>query len=163
MRLLEILQIRELWTERYGSHLSSQNQDRSYYYTLRGRSRATSERRLVGAAGCAVLIVDGMDQAKLACPRHLPQSKLLQDSMRPRLHVVGVRIAGFLKAGFIVDPTISKDADLWVEVIVRSRPLARCLQDETNSDASEVICNKRQRRRQQEHPYLHMPAFDGFF
>ena len=30
---------------------------------------------------------------------------------------MGVRVAGFFKMGFIMDPTIAKDGDLWIELI----------------------------------------------
>ena len=113
-------QIREEWTKRYGDHLISQSKDREVYYTARGLSWATAERRLAGSNTHMVIIIDAMDKAKFAVPRHLPQSKLLQDCLRPRLHVVGVIVHGFFKGGFIFDPTIRKDADLWVEVLLRS-------------------------------------------
>ena len=124
-------EIQNLWGYRYGKHLASQMRCREVYYSRRAKSIATSHGRLVGSAGCATLIIDAIDQAKFACPRHTPNSKLLEDTYRPRLHVIGVRIAGYLKAGFILDPTISKDADCWVEVVVRSLALL------------QTVCKKR--------------------
>ena len=75
-----------------------------------------------------------MDQAKFAVPRHLPEEKALQDCMRPRLHVIGVIAAGFFKAGFIVDPTIPKDADLWIEVVVRALTMVIAICKERHID-----------------------------
>jgi hypothetical protein len=48
--------------------------------------------------------------------------------MRPRLHCVGVIAHGFLKAGYIIEPTIAKDSNVFVEVCMQSlhRVLLMC-------------------------------------
>ena len=113
------LAIRTYWINGYSAHLLSQFRDRQVYYHEREQSRLTSNGDLIGAASTATVIIDGMDQAKFACPRHLPDAKSLQDAMRPRLHVVGVRVAGFFNRGYICEPNIAKDGDLWIEIIYR--------------------------------------------
>lgn len=109
--------VRERWIIGYENHLLSQYRDREVYYYEREQSVQTSKGQLTGPRSTATMIIDAMDQAKFACPRHLPNAKSLQDAMRPRLHVVGVRVAGYFKRGYIIEPTISKDGDLWMEII----------------------------------------------
>ena len=50
-------------------------------------------------------------------------AQALQDAMRPRLHVIGVLCHGFAKLGFLVDPTLAKDSNLFCEVVVQSLQL----------------------------------------
>ena len=111
--------VRERWIIGYENHLLSQYRDGEVYYYEREQSVQTSKGQLTGPRSTATMIIDAMDQAKFACPRHLPNAKSLQDAMRPRLHVVGVRVAGYFKRGYIIEPTISKDGDLWMEIIDR--------------------------------------------
>ena len=112
-----IVEVRVYWTNGYTKHLTSQYADRADYYQERESSKLTSTGHLTMAMSTVCIIIDAMDQAKFACPRHLPEAKSLQDAVRPRLHVVGVRVAGFFNMGFLMDPTISKDGDVWIEVI----------------------------------------------
>eukprot|EP00969_Alexandrium_andersonii_P140406 6211394-Alexandrium_andersonii.AAC.1 len=60
-----------------------------------------------------------MDQSKFCVPRHVPGAKQFQDMARPRLHMVGAIVHGWFKAGFLVDPSVPKDANLYVEIIVQ--------------------------------------------
>ena len=113
-----VLEVRLYWINGYTKHLTSQYADREDYYYERELSQQTAGGHLRGVAmSTATIIIDGMDQAKFCCPRHLPEAKSLQDAVRPRLHVLGVRVAGFFKMGFIMNPTIPKDGDLWIELI----------------------------------------------
>ena len=98
---------RLFWSRHYAAHLTAQYKDRLGYYSDRAEAKAyaTSGRSgyVAGAGsvpaagttdqsileGVATLIIDGMDQAKFCCPRHLPAATELQGS-RPRLHVLGV-------------------------------------------------------------------------
>ena len=111
--------VRDWWMKHYSLHLLRQYRCRQVYYHEREQSRLTAEGCLVAQSSTATFILDAMDQAKFCVPRHMPCAKALADTIRPRLHVVGVICAGYFSAGWIVDPTIQKNADLWIEIFMR--------------------------------------------
>ena len=88
------------------------------YYWERGQTELTAAGSLFGCNTTLTLIIDKMDQAKFCIPRHVPNSKALSDMARPRLHTIGVRAAGFGNFGYIVDPSIAADSNLWIEIIL---------------------------------------------
>ena len=114
------IESRLYWATQYSRHLLSQYRDRQCYYHERSLSQSTARAQLIGPSSTLTIIIDAMDQAKFCVPRHLPAAKSLKDALRPRLHVVGVIAHGFFKAGFLVDPSIQKDSNLFIEIIVRT-------------------------------------------
>ena len=127
LKLVHTSEGRVWWSRQYAHHLLSQFRDRGVYYHRRELSTLYSQGRLQ-VETTLQLIVDALDQAKFCVPRHTPGAKQLQDCMRPRLHCVGVIAHGFLKAGYIIEPTIAKDSNVFVEVCVQSlhRVLLMC-------------------------------------
>ena len=109
----------QFWCQHYSRHLMSQKEDRHVYYHEREQSRLTSLGRVLGSSSTATLIIDAIDQAKFTLPRHMPAAKLLKDILRPKLHVVGVIMHGFFKVGFLIDPTMAKDSNMFIEIVVR--------------------------------------------
>ena len=105
------------WINFYGAHLLSQYKDRLCYYHEREQSKLTAKGLLQGSASTLTIIIDAMDQAKFCIPRHVPGSKSLKDALRPRMHVVGVIAHGWFRAGYLVEPTISKDANVFIEIL----------------------------------------------
>ena len=114
-------------SSRYAHLLLSQYGDVGVYYHRRELSTLYAQGRLQ-VETTLQLIVDALDQAKFCVPRHTPGAKQLQDCMRPRLHCVGVIAHGFLKIGYIIEPTIAKDSNVFVEVCTQSlhRVLLMC-------------------------------------
>ena len=96
----------------------SQHADRQCYYHERLQSVNTSVGRLIGFASTATIIIDAMGMASFKVPRHLPGSKTMSTMVRPQLHVVGVIAHGFHKAGYLFDPTIAKDASVFIEIVL---------------------------------------------
>ena len=119
LKMAYTAEARRWWCEQFSLHLLSQYRDRAVYYHNRELSHLTMQGKLVGPETTCCLIVDAMDQAKFACPRHLPGAKQLQDCQRPRLHVVGAIMHGVGKFGFFVDPTVPKDSSLFIEVTIQ--------------------------------------------
>ena len=111
---------RDFWVRHYAAHLMSQHQDRDVYYHERQLSVSTSQGTLIGDMSTVTIIIDAMDQAKFCVPRHLPGAKSLQDAMRPRLHMIGAIAHGYCKLGFVVEPTVPKDSNLFIEIVVQT-------------------------------------------
>lgn len=111
---------RSVWIQAYSSHLMSQYKDRLVYYHERNQSHLTAQGLVVGPLSTMTIIIDAMDQAKFCVPRHTPGSKSLKDAVRPRLHVVGVLVHGWFSAGYIFDPTMPKDSNTFIEILVQS-------------------------------------------
>ena len=108
----------EFWSSHYLRHLMSQHCDRQAYYHERLQSLNTSRGQLIGLCSTLCIIIDAMGMASFKVPRHLPGSKVLSDASRPQLHVIGVIAHGFHKAGYLFDPTIPKDANVFIEIIM---------------------------------------------
>jgi len=72
----------------------------------------------MGTSFVIVLILDGMDQAKFAWPRHeqVNHSKQFDSVARPRLHVVGVIVHGYFRCLFVTDSDVKKDSNLSIEL-----------------------------------------------
>jgi len=119
LKLVHTSEGRVWWSRQYSQHLLSQYRDRCVYYHRRELSTLLAQGRL-HVETTLQLIVDALDQAKFCVPRHTPGAKQLQDCMRPRLHCVGVIAHGFLKMGYIIEPTIAKDSNVFVEVCMQS-------------------------------------------
>jgi hypothetical protein len=73
---------------------------------------------LIGFESTCVIIIDAMGMASFKVPRHLPGSKEMGDLARPQLHVVGVIAHGFNKGGYLFDPTLAKDCNVFIEIIL---------------------------------------------
>ena len=98
-----IPQDRLFWSKHYAGHLLAQYRDREEYYKERAWARhcaaeALGPWRLGPGTLTACLILDAMDQAKFACPRHLAGAKDLQAERRPRLHTIGLICHGHFQA-----------------------------------------------------------------
>ncbi|CAE7359672.1 unnamed protein product [Symbiodinium sp. CCMP2592] len=94
------------------AHLRSQYLDRVQYWQSRASSRLNTEE--------LVVIQDGMDQSKFACPRHpFLAAKCFETltSARPRLHIVGVLAHGHLMALALTEPTVPKDSSTQLELL----------------------------------------------
>ena len=98
----------------------SQYRDREIYYHEREQSRLTADAKLLGIDTVVTIIIEAMDQCKLAIPRHLPGAKMLRDCLRPKLHVVGIIVHGIFRIGWLADPTIAKDSNCYLELILRT-------------------------------------------
>ena len=92
------------------NHLQSQFADRCTYWRKRGLSRAR------GMFNCC--ITDGMDQGKLAVPRH-PTMKAKQfDSWnRPRLHLAAVVCHGWCLNLYLIESNMPKDSNTCMEML----------------------------------------------
>lgn len=86
------------------------------YYIHRSLSRL----RTPGADGVVTvsLILDGMDQAKFAFPRHekLQGSKEFEFNW-PRLHVIGLIVHGYFRMVLVTDSDVAKDSNLTLEIL----------------------------------------------
>ena len=94
------------------SHLRAQYLDRVQYWESRAESRLQTNE--------LVLIQDGMDQGKFACPRHPRlRAKAFEGlaGARPRLHIVGALLHGHCLAFGITEPTVPKDSNTQIELI----------------------------------------------
>ena len=102
----------------FGYH-QGQYRDHQVYYHNREQSKLTAQGSLLGPETTLCIIVDAMGQATFCVPRHLPVAKQLRDMVCPRLHTLGVIAHGWFKAGFLIDSTIAKDSDVFIEVVVQ--------------------------------------------
>ena len=118
LKMVASIQSVVFWTTHYMRHLMSQHADRQCYYHERLQSVNTSEGRLLGFSSTVTIIIDAMGMASFKVPRHLPGSKTMSTIVRPQLHVVGVIAHGFHKAGYLFDPTIAKDANTFIEIMM---------------------------------------------
>ena len=118
MKQLSMLESLQFWSAHYVRHLMSQHCDRQTYYHERLHSRNTALGMLIGFESTCVIIIDAMGMASFKVPRHLPGSKEMGDLARPQLHVVGVIAHGFHKGGYLFDPTIAKDCNVFIEIIL---------------------------------------------
>lgn len=93
-------------------HLEAQFADRMSYWMARGRSRCRGPE--------VVIIVDGMDQGKFACPRSsLLKAKQFDSMSRPRLHVAGAIIHGWSLNFFVSEANLPKDSNTSLEILSR--------------------------------------------
>lgn len=105
------IKARQEQVNQYVLHLRSQYADRIRYWELRGQSRLRT-------AYDALLIVDGMDQAKFCYPRsNLFASKDVQGFNRPRAHIAGCICHGRFVLFTISPANVPKDANASIETI----------------------------------------------
>ena len=94
------------------AHLKAQYLDRVCYWESRALSRLRTDE--------IVLIQDGMDQGKFACPRHPSLHAKIFESLsgaRPRLHVTGIIVHGHLVAFALTEPTLPKDSNTQIAIM----------------------------------------------
>lgn len=92
------------------NHLQSQFADRCTYWRKRGLSRAR------GLFICC--ITDGMDQGKLAVPRHASMKAKQFDSWnRPRLHLAAVIAHGWCLNLYLSESNMPKDSNTCMEML----------------------------------------------
>lgn len=95
----------------YRNHLNRMFADRAVDARL---TMLSTEGTCVGAGmGNRIvhLRIDGMDQAKFKCPRHLENSKMWGSVWRPTLHCVGCIVEGVLEMYVILDEDVKKDSN----------------------------------------------------
>ena len=103
------LKARQQQMSLYASHLRLQYADRTEYWQARGRSRMRSSYE-------ACLILDGIDQAKFAYPRSdLFRVKELASVQRPRAHISGLILHGWLVVFTVSPSNLAKDANSCIE------------------------------------------------
>ena len=69
---------------------------------------------------CICMIQDGMDQAKLRCPRvNMRASKLYAVLFRPPLHVIASWLHGYSLKFWVSNPDVKKDPESQMEVVAR--------------------------------------------
>lgn len=102
----------------YDRHLRSQYRDRLRYWSVRSESRIHSS--------TITLIVDGMDQAKFAYPRHpCFTGKQWSNFTRPRAHICGVRVHGYGMFFSCSRADTPKDSSFHAEIISRCLTLVQ--------------------------------------
>lgn len=69
------------------------------------------------------IFIDGMDQTKLKCPRHVSNSKFFSDKWRPQLHLVGCIVPGHYESFYIMDQDIAKDSNMNCTIIAKQLDL----------------------------------------
>ena len=108
---------RDFWCRHYTMHLQSQQLDRETYYHERQLSVDTSVGAVIGAQSTVTIIIDAAGCMRFKVPRHLPGSQVLGGSLRPTLTVVGVIAHGYHKAGYIMEPTLAKDSNMFCTLL----------------------------------------------
>ncbi len=102
----------------FHAHKADQYKDRRVYWRIRADARlaATAQQ-----ASTISIIIDGMDQAKFAYPRHpAMQAKSLESLERPRLHVNGMLIHGVSSLVTMSRPDMPKDTNFTCELIMHA-------------------------------------------
>lgn len=95
----------------YYDHLLDQYLDRQCYWTLRASAR-------LRCSGHLVLILDGMDQCKFSYPRStVTSAKELSTLMKPKLHIVGALLHGFMMFFALSNHLYPKDSSVMNEII----------------------------------------------
>lgn len=96
--------------EMYYKHLEDQFRDRCSYWKMRSDSRSRPD--------CLTVIVDGMDQAKTALPRHPSlKAKIFDGLQRPRLHLSAAISHGHAVNLFLTESDIPKDSNYSIESV----------------------------------------------
>ena len=102
----------------YEEHLATMLADR----TLAARLETLSDRSCTCNFPGRILklAIDGMDQSKFRCPRHvqLSDSKSFQGCWRPTLHLTGVQVHGACEVFYISDEDMCKDANHNITLIM---------------------------------------------
>lgn len=95
----------------YDRHLASQFQDRQWYWKVRAESRLLIK--------TITIIIDGIDQAKFMWPRSswFNNNKDFDKFTRPRLHIWGILVHGWLSALTISHGDVFKGGATTCEVI----------------------------------------------
>ena len=97
--------------ELYHQHLVDQYLDRQCYWTLRASAR-------LRCSGHLVLILDGMDQCKFSYPRStVTTAKEVSTLQKPRLHIVGALLHGFMMFFALSSHLYPKDSSVMNEII----------------------------------------------
>ena len=74
-------------------------------------SRESALGNLVEGAVLSIAM-DGMDQAKLKCPRNIVNTKELESLWRPVLHVTGVILEGVGEHFFVAEADCKNNSDM---------------------------------------------------
>ena len=104
----------------YETHLRAQYLDRVSYWQNRAESRTGPLELLV--------IQDGMDEAKFACPRRpMMKAKSMEGLVgaRPRLHMTGILAHGWCLAFALSEPSLPKDSSTQIELLARVLTLVK--------------------------------------
>ena len=102
----------------YDQHLRAQYRDRVRYWGIR------SESRMHG--GTIAAIIDGMDMAKFAYPRHPTMGeKQWANFTRPRAHICGVKIHGYGMFFSCSRADCAKDSNFHVELLCKTLTLVK--------------------------------------
>ena len=95
----------------YELHLKQQMEDRKTYWSLRASSRLKLK--------VLVVVLDGVDQAKFAIPRSkIFGSKAMEKYHRPRLHVWGALVHGWMALLTISDGDLGKGSSTSIEILL---------------------------------------------
>lgn len=110
---------REKQTALFFQHVKNQNLDRKVLATIRARSR---EKMLHVASDaddlCIHIEVDAVDQAKFAWPRSRAFSAgQFSSTPRPRLHVTGMLVHGYMKFLFVSEADRKKDSNYTMNLL----------------------------------------------